>query len=1076
MSRAWFSLRPVFLLVFILTLVSAFPEPANADNLTWSRFDIPSNGISGKWVLAEGSDVRYPTLAIDGTLYCYANPTGTPYRLFKSTDGGYTWSYTGRVTDTISDIAIIPDNPLGIYYATASGVYRYIDDDNFMCIADSPGGAGTGNIEITSLDVSSVNGNPVIVVGTRDIDASQYGGVYILDESQSPDWIDTGIGDFDVYDADFSPHFASDNQIVAVTTDEQDTIITTRINNTSWNSSIGDAWIEGLTPVSASIAFPADYDSNVNLGKYTQFIAIDTGSGQGDVYRLEGLAAPSASKVTDLNAGSGDGLNNVDIASLALSGDAGNANLLAGSAETTQTYFSEDAGKHWKASNKPASGDSNAFVLIAPDYATSGVAYAGTSGAESAFSISRDKGVTWNQTGLIDTGIMTILDLAVSPYYNKDNRLFLLTADIQDSLWYSANGGLTWERIYCSIPANSERINLVLLSSRYAMNNKVFLAGTRHSIPFIWESEDNGRTFTETPSIDPVTQSPVNIDTWAIAPGDILFTGSFDGNDGLVYQTDSNGLTYVDKAVAGHQPLNSLVISPDYTQDKTLLAGNTNGSVFYSCNNGLIFEPLPPDIEKAPFSGAVSLAFDPNYSQNKTVYAASDSPDLGLFRFEVDKSIAWDSIDNSLPAGAKIGQIVTSASGQLYSINLQNTNNTLMEGGMERSLNPCGSTGPSFETIISGLEDGKVLKKLWIQGNNLWTVDTTSNKLLVYTDTLATPVILTSPANNTPNQDTRDTSISWEALQGATEYHWQVDTDNNFLSIPKGLEGDTDSTLVKLTTLSSDTTYFWRVKATSPSASPWSETRSFNTNSTNTIAAPRLTDPKSTSPASIGPIFKWSACEYAQRYELLLSRFDDFSVLIISKTGGNACSSNVWKCESALAYGTSYYWKVRAISDSTTGPWSDVSIFTTESAPTPTPSPTSKPSPSPNPVQSGGNTGGTGGLTDPTATAPPESTATTPANSVETPPSPQISTTPAIEPQTYATAAATPANKSVPITPSAQGPPTPSTTVEPTPQTRSIDRTDSTIQLIFFLMGGLVVLTGILIFVVIFVLKKFKRY
>ena len=51
------------------------------------------------------SYVQHLTLARDGTIYCYASPSGTSYTLFKSGDGGYSWSSAGKVTDAIVDIA-----------------------------------------------------------------------------------------------------------------------------------------------------------------------------------------------------------------------------------------------------------------------------------------------------------------------------------------------------------------------------------------------------------------------------------------------------------------------------------------------------------------------------------------------------------------------------------------------------------------------------------------------------------------------------------------------------------------------------------------------------------------------------------------------------------------------------------------------------------------------------------------------------------------------------------------------------------------------------------------------------------
>ncbi len=410
---------------------------------------------------------------------------------------------------------------------------------------------------------------------------------------------------------------------------------------------------------------------------------------------------------------------------------------------------------------------------------------------------------------------------------------------------------------------------------------------------------------------------------------------------------------------------------------------------------------------------------------------------------------------------------MTTTDGRLYAVNWQKVNNSLIKGGIERSLDPCRSSGPFFETITSGLDDGIVLKELWIQGDHLWTVDTTNNKLLAYTDTLASPVILASPSGDAPNLDARNITISWGALEGATGYHWQVDTDNQFTGIPNGLEGETDSTSAKLTALVSNTVYYWRVRAVSPVTSPWSEIRSFNTNVVPEIAAPKPTEPKSTTSASVEPVFKWSASEGAEGYELQVSGSNDFLVLIITKT----CNSNIWKCESALAYNTSYYWRVRAVSGNNMSPWSEVNIFTTESVPTPSPSP----SPSQTVSISGGS-GGSGGLPRSKATPTPKSTPTLSPLSTETPASSTLSPdpSPSVEPRVYIASAST--TKPVPTGTLAQVTPHSTPAASITPPASTSESGDATFRLIFFLLGGLVVLTVILVFVVVYMFKKFKKY
>jgi len=435
-------------------------------------------------------------MAIDGTLYAYANPSGTSYTLFKSTDGGYSWSYAGEVTDNIVDIATAPDDTSIVYYATVSNIYKSTDaGNNFTPLPPNPGGAGNNNIEITSIDVTPLDRNSIIAVGTTDTDDSQYGGVYILDEKQLfSTWTDTNIGSYDVYFIAFSPHFASDRQLVAVVTDETDTFVTTKTGDGDWSAIIGDTIIPVTSVATADIAFPDDYDATTE--EYVLFVAIDTGNDNGDVYKAHSVAAPNTSVATDLDIGSAYGLSNVDVATLDIIGDTTTANLVAGAAGSAQVYFSRDGGINWTRSTKEPTGGSRTCVLMSPDFTSSGRAYAATSGAESAFSVTQDGGITWNQVGLIDTtiGIGNILDLAVSPNYSQDDTLFMLTFGGEHSLWRGLNGGTRWNRVFSSTLADVDTITLVELSPRYGNGSQVvFLAGTSNGNPATWNSADNGQ-------------------------------------------------------------------------------------------------------------------------------------------------------------------------------------------------------------------------------------------------------------------------------------------------------------------------------------------------------------------------------------------------------------------------------------------------------------------------------------------------------------------------------------------------------------------------------------------------------
>jgi len=947
MAKAKFALGLVWLLGLLALALPATPVTAIPDEVKWSRVNIPTEGKAGNWVLADGADIGQLTMAVDGTLYCYANPSGTNFTLFKSTDGGCSWSYTGEVEDEIAGIAIAPDNPEIIYYATSSDIHRSTDAGaSFAVLVRNPGGAGSNNVEIAAIDVTSTDTGNIIAIGTRDTDSSQYGGIYILDESEPFTLVDSNLGNYDVCDVAFSPGFATDRQLVAVVTDETDTVVTARIGNDGWGEIIGDAIIGGLASVSADVAFPGDYVGEVTAGQYVQFVAIDTGTGNGDVYKIEGSAAPASSTVTDLNIGSNYGLDNVDIAGLAVTGNAAEAILLAGAAGQAQVYLSTDGGVNWTRNIKQPTGESETHVLMAPDFTSSGIAYAATSGVESAFSISKDSGIIWNQIGLIDTEISDIVDLAVSPDYSQDNTLFMVTFGGEHSLWRSLNGGTTWERLYSSALGYVDQIDLVELSPEYDGSQVVFLAGSSNGSPAIWKSTNNGQSFLRLTSVDPDTGVPLSIDTWAVVSDNTLFVGSFDGSNGVVCRKADSGLFYATRATAGSQPLNSMALSPSYSRDETIMVGNTDGWVYWSDDDGVSFEPLPPDATSPPLTDSITVAFDPDYSRNNTVYAASTTPDKGIYRFIIDKSTEWESIDGTLPDGGILTQLAVSDDGVLYAANSQQVDMAKKEGGIERCLNPTYSLGPAFETVTRGLNDGAALTGLWIRDNQLWSIDSADARLLTYTDSLTLPVTLTSPSDKATGTDTSNIKLKWMTSKGATSYRWQLDYDTDFSSLPAGFEGDTKATSVRLPALEPSTTYYWRVRAAEPVLSPWSAKWSFTTSLGAEAVAIKLYSPEAgAGGVPLRPLFQWSAVAGAESYELLVSADVSFANPLIVKSGAYALPSTAWQCDVNLDYDTTYYWRVRAINSDTAGAWGAAGVFTTESPPEPLVSAASSPSP-----------------------------------------------------------------------------------------------------------------------------------
>jgi len=939
------------------------PVPIKAadgdEPLEWHRLPVPAPGAAGDWVLASGADIPLLIQAGDGTLYAYGN--GLAYTLLRSVDGGYRWQPLGQVSDAIVALATAPADSRRIYYATASDVYRSTDGGDSFVRLPPPGEAGSGNIEITALAVGGANPF-TLAVATRDSDAGQYGGIYTLDDSLPVAWTDSGLAGYDVYALAFLPYFPQNRELVAVATDETDTIVTTRIGDGAWGASVADARLDKdnsrlPTPVavahSAAIAFPEDGDSGDALGLPSLFVAVNAGGDQGDAYRIDRADMTGTPTVTDMNVGDAYGLDNLDISSLAASGHAEDASLLAGASHSAQVYASRDGGRTWRRANRAPTGEQATQVVMAAGFPAGGTALAATSGAESAVSRTADGGLTWDQTGLVDTAVSAIVDLGISETYEEDGTVFLLTfGSGKHSLW-RRNAAANWERIFSSALAGVDGLSGVRLAQNFGRANRnVFVAGTSSGNTVTWRSRDGGQNFESARvTVDPATGVNFPVDGWTVAGDGILLIGGLGGTS-KCYLSSDGGLSYRG-TVVGSSQIKHIALSPGYPADRTILLGNSAGWVYISRDDGLTFRPLPEDATAAPLTGSLSVAFAPDFERSGIVYAASATTDKGIYRLAVGRDSRWQSIDGTLEVGSGISRIAVSAEGVLYAANLKTG------GGSERSLNPGYSLGPAFETVTRGLETGAKLEGLWLAGGYLWSTDSANKRVVFYRDTLTAPVTLNTPADGAGglgtflNYQIASLALDWATLEGATGYRWQIDTDTDFSSVPDGFEGTTAASQVRLPRLEPATGYYWRVRAVSPVLSPWSPTYSFTTALGANYAAPRLVSPVAgEQQVSSRPVFQWEEVTGSAGYELAVSDEVAFARPVLVKAGETAIASTAWQSDIELALGRVYYWRVRAVAESTTSAWSATRAFTTAPSPSATPDAVSPSAPPPTPAAS----------------------------------------------------------------------------------------------------------------------------
>ncbi len=183
---------------------------------------------------------------------------------------------------------------------------------------------------------------------------------------------------------------------------------------------------------------------------------------------------------------------------------------------------------------------------------------------------------------------------------------------------------------------------------------------------------------------------------------------------------------------------------------------------------------------------------------------------------------------------------------------------------------------------------------------------------------------LISPQNGASEVSVSPT-LSWTSVSNTQTYNLQVSTNSNFTETTTNLTG-LQSTNQVVSSLSANTTYYWRVSATNTSGtSAWSAAWSFTT------LNPGLNPPELSLPTNgatgvaVNTTLAWNSVTGASTYAIQVSTSNQFTSYEFNQTGISSTSFNAI----GLAPSTVYYWRVRASSGANTSAWSSVWSFTT---------------------------------------------------------------------------------------------------------------------------------------------------
>jgi hypothetical protein len=573
------------------------------------------------------------------------------------------------------------------------------------------------------VDISvDYGGQRDIVVGMREGDASAAFGIYVLKSKGFTSWqlqnvIPTDVvgGNGDIFDIKVSPSYPADGAFAVLFTNED-------ADGVWYNIALHDidandilSWVfptsvyVGLTPqvlpappdevISAVLQLPSDFSgAAASLRRaYAATYTIDATGDDDGIFRIDNnIVYVLMNTSTDID------MRN--IVSLAYFGTYASGKLLAGEyngdpcSVTVPTWFTDSPTTCpipcWYNALKPATGAGIDTDCAVPGEVGVGrawvvwfmngqVALASTGSSpllndtdwwmgilampieddESAMSISRNNGETWNQLALIDTTIDKFNDFAISA---DCNTLYLASASVNatspckafDSVWRtSLNGavvsplppipplGVWYERVYTrptGLTCDDTQTDLPLLRlAGYCVEPTGQLVG--------WAAQESTAQ----------AWSPDYGDYWAIITArddiqDFVFESST-----ILYNLYMNGsvqkLPYTGTSWATTQPTVSTGITPGHTiaamPDGNVVVGFGTGASFpiaVSKDGGATFTPIVQPLANA---GDIHVAMDPAYKDNSIVYVG-DTGTAQVYRVNVAGAPLTDRwADSSLMDG-----------------------------------------------------------------------------------------------------------------------------------------------------------------------------------------------------------------------------------------------------------------------------------------------------------------------------------------------------------------------------------------------------------------------------------------
>jgi len=868
----------VGLVLAVLASLLVVATPASAGSNAWSQSTSP-NEVLNKIL---SNDIIDLAVASNGTTgYAVSSDNNS---IYKTLDGGLTWAKTTFAGGQAAKVVVAPDVADGSFVGViADGNEAWVSTDGGVTFGQMSGFTGT----VSSIAISPAVGTArSIAIGTGSntwlfTSGGGFGSGSTWTDVMAISGAAVTVGP--VLAVQFSPNFLQDRTLVVVSTTSTNTTLLNYFNTATslWNS---DYTVYGMTTagitINSALATKADLELPNNFMAFdatlrSAYIALDNGG----LFRNTVNLSTTAMNSVDVNA-AGDKLVAGPVS--------GNAVFtLASPATALPTTGLIPSGK------APSYTGTN-MVSVAFFGANIGAA---TVGAESAFALSTDAGVSFNDVAFIDT-TPSVVSFAVN---TDGSKFYMVTANAGiTSLWRKTTA---WERIY-----KASGVGYIV---RPVMGNFDAIFFIQVGSQNIMYSNDAGQA-----SWQPrVAYSAIqDFAAESVSTMYVLSTA------GAVSKATDGGYLW--------------------TPSGTVNVGATGSINLLSAGNLLV-------------AGATGVAYttDGGTTWNTTGLALS-----GALKATADKLTTGGvitAITGSAVNQFTIGTSVAFASKQAATFTLDSV---VINSGVTYAMSNNGTDSIMYRSPITAATWGSQASTATFMGltsgGTLYIANTEDNWIYAFTDVFAAAgPTATAPANNfivpinAENGDANNVVFQWTPITNSpigTTYDIQIALDSAFAQVVDELYNFASPLIIVGPTApnyfsyQSDTTYYWRVRTYGAFDSPWSTSMSFKIQ---TLSPVKLVSPTSgATDVSITPVFAWSPALGAAGYVIEVSDQSDFAIVTYSH---NTVQPVFASSESeALNYSSVYYWRVRPTGATypTAGTPFVVGVFTTMSQPT-TPEP-----------------------------------------------------------------------------------------------------------------------------------------